>query len=169
MKLICEKCGEMYDDESFDCGKPEYEYLQTEVGNIPMFVGYSSEEPKCECGGELVEAERCECCGKYGVGGNFNKSVCGECKEKYTHPDNALLTAFNVGNSDQALVKVNGFVSYLLTEEKINEILIDYIKTQKDDYVTGLLASRYVSAAERNQALEFAILEMQDEENTGEV
>lgn len=166
-KLICEECGKIYNDEDlevYDESQPEYEYIQTEVGTIPCFVGWVGEDTRCpECGGNLVKATECECCGKLKAICS-NNWVCDDCKDEYLKKE-PLKVAFGMGEHSYVEKHINGFIDYLLTEEKINEILIDYVKEHKNDLITEMLAVKYARRIEHNRDLDFAILELKDEEN----
>lgn len=162
MKVICKECGEIFDTDNFECSaKPEYEYIQTEVGNIPYFVGYGNSEDNCpKCGGELVEPRQCECCGEFKVSDKYNW-VCDDCVNTFLEKD-PLKVAVEMGNYSQSKKKINGFIDYLFTEEKINEILIDYVLKEKDD-ITEFLADKYARRLGHRRDLDFAILELDEE------
>lgn len=167
--IICEECGKLYSEEDlavYDKSEPEYEYIQTEVGTIPHFVGWVGEDIHCpECGGDLVEATECECCGELKAICS-NNWVCEDCKDEYLNRE-PLKVALGMGEYSYTKKSINGFIDFLFTEEKINEILIDYVKEHKDDLITELLAVKYARKIEHNRDLDFAILELKDEENKG--
>ena len=103
--LICEHCGEIYDEDDVGSHYEEHGELRGDG---------------CRCGGELVEAVRCPICDEYIPEGEH---ICSKCYDDGMTVENAV----KYGAEYPIQIAINGLVAELLSAQTINEILIDYI------------------------------------------
>lgn len=122
--LICKKCN-------------------TTLKRLPIekFVHYELDYPVTEylevnycenCGARdyIQEASRCMVCG--GFSAEYDERsfcICKECVDQYKTVENAL----KIGNEYPCNAEINEFVATIFTNEEINNILIDYVKSNYKD------------------------------------
>lgn len=112
--LVCNLCGNVIDED-------ELEYYYEAHGERRAEI--------CHCGGEFVEATECACCGTWFDNEELN-GVCEVCLEEATTLD----TAISMGNENLVTdVAINGFYAYLLTAEKINDIIGEWVREHMTD------------------------------------
>lgn len=125
---VCNRCGTVVED--------------CEVGTYSQCHGYTSlgdglcetVVERCRCGGDYVEATKCELCGEWFDDTDLN-GVCECCLDEHETVDNAI----DYGAEHTATIDgINGAVTYLLTTEEINEILIRWIKENFTDTSYGI-------------------------------
>ena len=86
----------------------------------------------CSCGGDFAEAFRCEVCGDWFATEDGCKpifKICDKCLEEEQTVDNAI----EIGEGDPKSIKLNGFFSSVLGEDKVNEILSAWVKENIKD------------------------------------
>jgi predicted amidophosphoribosyltransferase len=104
--LVCDHCGKVIEDWE-----------------------YSIRDEYCDCGGDFVEATECKVCGTWFDNEELH-GVCEACLEKHSN----LETVIAMGEENRAneYIPINGFYEFLLTPEKINEILGEWVKENID-------------------------------------
>lgn len=119
---ICEICGRLYDGE-FGTHFEHHghsTYYDEEVNNDRVCG---------TCGGEYVEATKCEICGEW-----FNNEegfgVCDDCLDKGKTYENAC----KIWEDDTNTIEVKPILNYVFGERKINEILFAYLEANKEHY-----------------------------------
>lgn len=122
MMYICERCGELYDeDEAF---RTSYIYDGAHK------LARCDDICRCEhCGGELAEAVQCEVCGAYVP--NTGARICDCCIEDAENVE----TALKFGDTDTVSIEINGFAASALGVEWIQAMLRELIRqkaTEKD-------------------------------------
>ena len=126
--LKCPNCGNVVDEWDLDT------YFETHGHDGIAPIRERMVSRYCRCGWEYEEAELCKICGEYFIldsMSNVSRSVCEDCMEDYEKSE----MAFTLGNYNKMPVKINGFVDFYLSEDEINEVLVDYVKkkiTEKD-------------------------------------
>lgn len=128
--LICNICGTLYDGE-VPASIEIHGY--TSLGNA---IEEEVENTLCPCckRGELVEATECAVCGDYFLD-EHNYKVCDECLDN----SKTLDTALAIGEENTTDVYVNGFAKTLLGDKRINNIIVEYIRTH---YTEDILKRR---------------------------
>jgi hypothetical protein len=123
---ICEHCGRLYDGDfgtHYEC-HGHSDYYAEKVDNDAVCG---------TCGGNYVEATECKICGQW-----FNNEgwcgVCEDCLDKEMTAENA----FEVGEHDYDRVEINGALRWVFDEKKINEILFDYLKANREQYAKDI-------------------------------
>lgn len=126
--LICTNCHKTIEslaterENHNECDRPCYEEVEINVC------------PHCGALDSVVKASRCKICGDYfHAEDGYDYDFCDACADEYKTLDNAI----KVGR--ECLVSVSGineFVSYVLSPEKINEILIEHIRNNPPDEST---------------------------------
>lgn len=138
--LICDRCGSIIEDSelrtSFQC------HGYTDLGDA--FEERIAE--RCRCGGDFVDATRCEICGEW-----FNDTkcygVCEMCIDEHMTVHDAL--GFGKDNTT-SIDDINGAVASLLTTEEINRILTRWVEENFVDY------SRDISKFIKSELNEFS-------------
>lgn len=120
--LICNKCGAIIENDELK--------MTTQChGYSSLGQAYNERIPEsCRCGGEFIEATKCEVCGEW-----FDDTeICGVCndclEENYT-----VEMALKIGDDNRRNVEVNSFISNILGSDKINAILEKYIEEHYTD------------------------------------
>ncbi len=117
--LMCPYCGNVIDEEDLET----YYECHGHDGLSPIREKMVSW--RCsECGHEYEEAEKCQVCGEYFIPQHYKYHVCEDCMLEHENLKNAL----DIGTHNKIPVKINGFVDSCLTEDQINEILVNYIE-----------------------------------------
>lgn len=111
--LVCNCCGTLVKDEDVrtltDC------HGYTDLREITE----TFEDRTCECGGDLVEATKCEVCGEYFFD-EYNTKVCEVCFDENVN----FAMAEKIGSIETVSSEINGFIASVYSIEKINDILI---------------------------------------------
>lgn len=81
------------------------------------------------CRGVFAKTVKCEICGSEHLEEELVSGVCAECIEQ----GNNIETCYNISLCDVVNVKVNTFLASVLSEEKINDILKDYVEKNKNE------------------------------------
>lgn len=116
--LICERCGTLIEDSELGTFSQCHGY--TDLGDD--FTERMAE--RCQCGGDFVEATRCELCGEWFDNTELN-GVCEYCLDEHKTVNNAI----EYGEEHTTNVEgINGAVAYLLTTEEINRILTKWVE-----------------------------------------
>lgn len=116
--LICERCGTLIEDSELGTFSQCHGY--TDLGDD--FTERMAE--RCQCGGDFVEATRCELCGEW-FDDTQSFGVCECCLEDFSTVPKVL----EYGAENTALVNgINGAVAYLLTTDEINRILTKWVE-----------------------------------------
>jgi hypothetical protein len=116
--LVCDKCGKKTTYSELPVDRDIHGY--TSLGQPLVEETLNTE---CSCGGVFREGRKCEICGEY----FYDKDVlfvCEDCLDDEMTVENAVKIGDSNRNYDVAL---NGFIVEILGEEKINEILADWI------------------------------------------
>lgn len=126
--LICPHCNYVVSEENA-CVTDTTHELQ---GGYNVVVSSFSHYGCCpECGYELEQATKCKVCGDYYYDETAfptpEYGVCEECLEQSL----SIKRALSLGKTNPEKIDVNGFALFLLGEDKINDILCDYIKNMK--------------------------------------
>ena len=126
MMYICERCGELYDEE--DAFRTSYITDYTPFGKVRL--------ARCDdlcacahCGGDLVEAVPCEVCGAYVP--DTGARICDCCIEDAENVD----TALKFGDTDTVSIEINGFAASALGVEWIQAMIRELIRqkaTERD-------------------------------------
>lgn len=80
--LICNRCGRTIDESDLSTHKEFISYC----GEDKYYETYAD---NCSCGGEFVEAVKCDCCEEYSTeedityGWRYNTKVCKSCIDYY--------------------------------------------------------------------------------------
>ena len=82
---ICDRCGELVDDDEIKTYKEHYPYGETCAEQD--FIS------DCSCGGDFVEAEICELCGEYAPKDDISDGLCEKCREETLKSFTELLNA----------------------------------------------------------------------------
>lgn len=94
MKYICEMCGAIIDED-------ELRFTRYYDSDLHF---YYEEDNLCSCGGDYVEAHRCEICGEYHLEEDMNGDVCLNCLRENATIDNAFEAVENTeDNHDYAI------------------------------------------------------------------
>lgn len=101
--FVCNNCGDTADE------LPEY----TKDYGFGCLC-----DTECYCGGNFVDAKKCEICGKWIPQENYS-SVCDECLEESI----TFETAINVGEQDYKRIVINGYLASEFTVDEIESIL----------------------------------------------
>jgi hypothetical protein len=110
---ICDTCGRLYDGEFRQYKEAHGELVFDDV---------------CRCGGEFVEAKKCNYCGEWFYD-REELEVCEDCITEATTVENAL----ELGARGTLPAEINGFIVDLLGKDKINEILAEWVKANIND------------------------------------
>lgn len=109
--LICEKCSRLYDEDDFE---------------------FKTWKGACICDGDLTKAVKCGVCGDY-----FPEKqrehlpcVCPDCAGAYAVREENMV---KFGEDLPEKVKINALVTFILTTEEINKILLEHIKDKLND------------------------------------
>ena len=121
--LMCNRCMKL--KEEHEIAKRVDVHGYTTFGQIEEV--YSDYE--CECGGEYKPAKQCAVCKDWFVD-TKHTGVCRSC----LNDEMDFETCVDYGEDRKELSYINSFVSYLLTDDKINEILVNYIKDHKSEF-----------------------------------
>lgn len=126
--LICPHCNNIVTEEEACTTDKTYDY----EGGCRVVVSSFSHYGCCEnCGHELEKATLCKVCGEYYYEENefppMEYGVCEECFEEAL----SIQTALNLGSTNSEKISINGFALFLLGEDKINSILVEYIKNMQ--------------------------------------
>lgn len=103
---ICENCGKTYHDEDI---VDEFEY-------------------GCECGGQLVEAKKCEKCTNYT---HHLRKLCMECVLEEKNID----TMLEIGEKLPEKISINSFLAFCFEPKEINRILTEHLKNCDDEFL----------------------------------
>ena len=111
---ICENCGKTYHDEDI----------------VDEF------EDGCNCGGELVEAKKCEKCINYT---DIWHTLCMDCvlEEKTTD------TMLDIGAKYPEKVSINSFLAFCFEPKEINSILTEHLKNCDDEFLQKKIQEFY--------------------------
>ena len=121
--LICNRCGELIEDH-------ELKFTSQCHGYTCLGQPLSETIPEdCRCGGEFVEAKKCNVCGEWFDNTDLN-GVCEGCLEEYETVGEAL----EIGENDTTSVDINGFVASVLSVEQINKILCKWVEENFIDH-----------------------------------
>jgi RecJ-like exonuclease len=129
------------------CGR-----LKEELGSYSVCHGYSSlgesyserfSDDECSCGGTFVEAEQCAICGEWICA---DEEICKDCQETEFNLDNAI--RYGKWSSDKYGKPINEFFVFALGEEKVEEILSNYIRERSEDFEE--IATEYCSDDKSN-------------------
>lgn len=116
--LACKYCLSTFDESEVDVRRNVYG--RTSLGNeLSEFVGLC---PYCQSD-DVVEATICEIC-NHPFADTENLGICECCLEEEETVDLAI----KMGAESTIDVELNGFIATVLTNEKINSILSDYVK-----------------------------------------
>ena len=124
---ICEDCGKIYENN-------EVEYNPNEGlnGDYPDVFNTIYVE-NCDCGGALVEAKECHCCGEWISANGYD--YCKDCLEEHKNLD----TMLEIGADWENNISLNGFLTSAFTKEDIEQILIDALKNgEKEKLVKAI-------------------------------
>lgn len=113
--LVCNHCGKLKREE-------ELKYVTEPHGERHL-------DYICSCGGEFVEATKCDICGKW-FDANELDGVCEVCLEEYETTGDALA----IGAKNTTSVEINGFIAYALDPVVINEILTKWVEENITDH-----------------------------------
>ena len=113
--LVCDRCGTVvaHDDLPY----------------VTEMHGERHKNTVCTCGGEFVEATKCEACGKWFDNRELD-GVCEVCLEEYETVGDAL----KIGENRKVDVPINEFLAYALTPELIEEILTKWVEENFTDH-----------------------------------
>lgn len=113
--FICADCGRLVDENEV--------YVSTEsrgeCWGTPCYIKVNV----CpHCGGELEEATECVVCGGWS---SEDTGICDDCLGKLTTDENCL----DIGEENLEKIKINGFLYSAFTEDEINNILWEKLKS----------------------------------------
>lgn len=106
---ICERCGRTLNE------------CETELAHDDTLEC-------CKCGGEAIPAYRCEVCGEIvpeDVIHGYEHNVCWDCIQKKRYDVDFCA---NVGDDDEDLRGLNGFLSKFFSNSEINEMMLQALK-----------------------------------------
>lgn len=108
---ICNRCGDTTDEiES---------YTEMHGAEGTSNYGAITYDKPCSCGGDFVEARRCQICEEYFDPDDLYDGICEECLKKATTEENA----FKLGEECKESVEINGFLKSVFKAEEIEQIL----------------------------------------------
>jgi hypothetical protein len=113
--LVCDKCGTL-----------------VEAHELPFVTEAHGEKHRntvCGCGGEFVEATKCDVCGEWFDNRELD-GVCEVCLAEYETVGDALA----IGAENTTSVEINGFIAYALDPVVINEILTKWVEENITDH-----------------------------------
>jgi hypothetical protein len=113
--LVCDKCGTL-----------------VEAHELPFVTEAHGERHRnynCNCGGEFVEATKCDVCGEWFDNRELD-GVCEVCLAEYETTGDALA----IGGENTTSVEINGFIAYALDPVVINEILTKWVEENITDH-----------------------------------
>lgn len=115
MALKCNECGHIFDD----CERAIWREAHGEMwSGCPICRGSYDETKQCSvCGGEFLEDELKGGC------------VCDECINDYCK---AFDVCYKVSKNEKTEIEINCLLATLLDVEKIEEILYQYLKAEKE-------------------------------------
>ena len=113
--LVCDRCGTVV--------------AHDELPYVTEMHGERRRNTVCTCGGEFVEATKCEACGKWFDNRELD-GVCEVCLEEYETVGDALA----IGAGHTTSVEINGFIAYALDPVVINEILTKWVEENITDH-----------------------------------
>ena len=122
---ICEECGDTRIELKEEC---------EHIGGFQSGKqGYTYTETECSCGGEYVEAVKCEECGEWAS--ELYSGVCDDCLKGEATISNAVL----FGDTKKEAVNVNGLYVKVFGEAQINSILQSafFEKTTKGERINN--------------------------------
>lgn len=91
---------------------------------------FSNQDECPSCGSTFVdELEECVFCGRSVTKPYIWNGVCNSCQKEYATVD----TALGFGERYTDVVEINGFVSYFLGSDRINEILTNYVRNANQE------------------------------------
>lgn len=122
--LICRCCYKTLEESDLSSFQECHGYSSLGQGFNETIVDYG-----CSCGGEYEDAKRCKVCGEYMP--ESHGYICSYCKEENITLENAI--ALSAKSHFKYDVEVSELAQYLFNEDKINEILNDYIKAHYTD------------------------------------
>ena len=123
--LVCERCGNVIEDSELKISTQCHGY--TDLGDA--FDERIAE--RCHrCGGDFVEATRCELCGEWFDDTELN-GVCECCLDEHETVNNAIEYGAEHATNIEG---INGAVASLLTTEEINRILTKWVEENFIDH-----------------------------------
>lgn len=126
--MVCNRCGHIVED--YEVGTYSQCHGHTSLGDGLC----ETVQKRCRCGGDYVEATRCELCGEWFDDTELN-GVCECCLDEHETVNNAI----EYGEEHTTNIEgINGAVAYLLTTEEINEILVRWVKENYFDTSYGI-------------------------------
>jgi hypothetical protein len=119
--LVCDKCGTL-----------------VEAHELPFVTEAHGEKHRntvCGCGGEFVEATKCDVCGEWFDNRGLD-GVCEVCLEEHETVEEAL----NFGDENEVEISgINGAVAFLLSAEQINKILKKWVEENFVDHSKDII------------------------------
>lgn len=102
------------------------------ICNRCFVTGNYYEGERCDCGGTFVQAGFCRICGDYFVADKYEPDVdcCEECYDERVSVENAIES----GADSWDKVKLNGFITEVLSTEEMEKILIDHILAHQEEF-----------------------------------
>lgn len=120
----CNQCGRVFEED-------ELSYWSESRGE---FWGDSCEECGCgcpACHGDFDEASECAVCGEVHRDDDLHGGVCPGCLDKYKTDFDACL---KIMEGEKESVMINIAIVSMLSEDEIEKVLIDYIKSKHTDF-----------------------------------
>jgi hypothetical protein len=134
--LVCDKCGTL-----------------VEAHELPFVTEAHGERHKntvCTCGGEFVEATKCDICGKWFDNTELH-GVCEVCMDE----DETVGTALAIGEySTEKVDGINGFIADVLSVEQINKILTKWVEENFTDHSKAVKDYLYADKMAYSEFLE---------------
>ena len=132
--LACKYCLSTFDESEVDVRRNVYG--RTSLGNeLSEFVGLC---PYCQSD-DVVEATICEIC-NHPFADTENLGICECCLEE----EETVELAIKMGEESTIDVELNGFIATVLTKDKINSILAEYVRSNYSD--NSLPVTRYLES-----------------------
>jgi hypothetical protein len=116
--LICDKCHQV---------QPKNVSLKVEKTHslVDLFFSNANEYEHDGCGGEIVQAEKCNICRKLIPSNGYG--ICDSCAKQNFTLENAL----SLGNEYKKQIEINGFLAFVFDKciDEIEDIIIKNITT----------------------------------------
>lgn len=124
--LICNYCGQVISEDELEIKRTATTSFHNGVG---IETYYEDIPESCSCGGDFIEAKQCEICEEWNNPDDIYNEVCEKCLQENATFENAL--KYGGDEYGKVNVEINGFIATLLGQEKINQILEDYVRLNK--------------------------------------
>lgn len=120
----CVECGHIFEDGEID----RWDEYRGECHGVPA---YESMAGCPSCSGDFEEASECDSCGGVFLKEELFWGMCEQCLYDYGRYDFKTCFEFADNDNEKTSIEINSFLTSVLDENEIEQILLDFIATHR--------------------------------------